>query len=118
MSVNRGVLGKNFDSDVFKQLGFVTTKWKYAENGEKTHSTFEEQLADIRAAGSGLYSFKKDQDAWSILEDFLPRLESGRDIHVGVILDAFRSASQRHHLSLGIDSFLSRFFALLERLLV
>lgn len=117
-SVNHTALSKNLDSGFFKQLAFATTKWKYAEDfGEKSQSTFEKQLAPIVSAGSKVYKFKEDQDAWSILQDFLPRIEQGREVALGSVLEAVkRGASQRPHL--GMDSFLNRFFGLLERLLV
>lgn len=118
-NVNRTALSKKLDSDYFKQLAFATTKWKYAEDfGEKSHSTFEKQLAPVVSAGSKVYKFKEDQDAWSILKDFLPRIEQGREVALGEVLEAIkRGPSQRPHLG-GIDSFLNRFFGLLERLFV
>ena len=70
---------------------FESTKWKYSTN----HHEFGNQLAPLEAAGSKVYPFKSDEDAWSMLKCFLPQIEQSKPVDIGKVFAAVRITTQR-----------------------
>lgn len=106
------VMRKNLNSDLLKQLSFVTTKWKYSKDPEAGHRKFEGQVEAFVAAGSRVYPFRNsEEDAWSILRSSLANIESSAKVDIGKVLAAVRGPMQKRPSRKGA-SLLNRFFDL------
>lgn len=96
-------LDRSLNADISPRLAIVTTKWGRLsdEEGEMRYRLLEDRWSHILSGGSRVYRFKKEEDAWTILSNFLTQIESGNqlDFEKGLTPRERRSSSTTSTIS-------------------
>ncbi|KAJ2924079.1 hypothetical protein H1R20_g13009, partial [Candolleomyces eurysporus] len=91
-------LDRSLGSSLYKQLIIATTKWKFSgDRGEHRHQELTKRWRRILTAGSQVRAFRTKEDAWAIVNDFLPALENGQELDIEKGLAHLQQHQNHHH---------------------
>ncbi|KAJ2934639.1 hypothetical protein H1R20_g2461, partial [Candolleomyces eurysporus] len=78
-------LDRSLKPGLYHQLIIATTKWNRCSNfeeAEKRHERLQTHWNTALSAGSQVYSFREEKDAWDIVNQFLPTIEQAEELDI------------------------------------